>query len=152
MTARPIWPPTMTNIFMEIASDLCRPGAFVGRYVDSDQSHKAAAALWDEFEKLAIPSITSSFVLAEAMTLIGRRTTHHFAARRARLIYASHSLTIVRPTVKDELQAVLLFEKYADKSISFVDCTSFAIMKRLGITDVFAFDRHFAIAGFTVKP
>jgi uncharacterized protein len=80
--------------------------AFVGKYVEGDQAHRAAAAFWDEFEKHEIPSITSSFVLAEALTLIGRRTTHRFAAERARLIYASHSLTIIRPTADDELRAV----------------------------------------------
>jgi uncharacterized protein len=127
-------------------------GAFVGRYIENDQCHEAAAAVWDEFEKQATPSVTSSFVVAEALTLIGRRTTHHFAAERARLIYASSALRIIRPTLEDELQAVLLFEKFADKSISFVDCISFEIMKRLGITDVFSFDMHFATAGFTVRP
>ena len=38
--------------------------------------------------------------------------------------------------------------KYADQQISFTDCVSFAMMRRLGIGAAFAFDRHFRDAGF----
>jgi predicted nucleic acid-binding protein len=30
-----------------------------------------------------------------------------------------------------------------------VDCISFAVMRRFGLTDVFTNDQHFAAAGFT---
>jgi predicted nucleic acid-binding protein len=127
-------------------------GAFVGKYVENDHYHAAAVAFWDDLARQSHPSVTTSFVLAEALTLIGRRTTHHFAAERARLIYASTALKVIRPTLEDELHAVLLFEKFADRSTSFVDCVSFAVMKRIGVSDAFSFDDHFKVAGFTVRP
>jgi len=44
------------------------------------------------------------------------------------------------------------FKKFSDKSYSFTDCTSFIILKKLGIKNVLAFDKHFRQAGFNVLP
>jgi len=44
------------------------------------------------------------------------------------------------------------FQKYADQKVSFTDCISFAMMKRLQIKQVFTFDYHFSLAGFDVFP
>ena len=41
-----------------------------------------------------------------------------------------------------------LLKKYADQAVSFTDCLSFALMRRDGIRECFAFDRHFQAAGF----
>jgi len=37
---------------------------------------------------------------------------------------------------------------YTDKTFSYVDCSSFAVMERLRITAAFAFDPHFEQYGF----
>jgi predicted nucleic acid-binding protein len=50
---------------------------------------------------------------------------------------------IVRVTPTDEAKAWAIFRQYPDKRFSFADCTSFALMKRLGIETAFAFDDDF---------
>jgi predicted nucleic acid-binding protein len=51
-----------------------------------------------------------------------------------------------------EKEAFRIFEKYTDKRLSFTDCTSFALMKRLGISKAFAFDEDFLAVGFELVP
>jgi len=91
-------------------------------------------------------------VLDETLTLLGRRTSHTFAAERGRALYASRDLDILRPDGEVELAALDLFEKYADQAVSFTDCTSFVLMRRAGVKRAFSFDAHFEIAGFELWP
>ena len=49
-----------------------------------------------------------------------------------------------------EQLAFELFRKYSDKKLSFTDCTSFALMKKLGIKRAFTFDDNFAKVGFEI--
>ena len=127
-------------------------GAFLARYLMRDQHHGAATAVWDDMVLAGTPCFTSNIVLSETLTLLARRTDYRFAAERARHIYASNSLHILRPDTNDEVDAIRFFEKYSDQKVSFCDCVSFALMRRLGISDVFTFDEHFAIAGFKTRP
>lgn len=60
---------------------------------------------------------------------------------------------IIRVTPADEEKAWAIFRQYPDKRFSFTDCTSFAIMKRLGIRTAFAFDEDFRRFGkWIVEP
>ena len=54
---------------------------------------------------------------------------------------------MIRITQEDEERAWDIFCRHEDKGFSFTDCTSFALMERLGIDAVFAFDDHFAQYG-----
>jgi predicted nucleic acid-binding protein len=96
--------------------------------------------------------VTSNFVLNETFTLLGRRAGYSFAAQRARNIYASELLNILRPSLEEELKAIGFFEKYSDHRLSFTDCVSFVLMKNRKIKRVFTFDYHFQLAGFQLYP
>jgi predicted nucleic acid-binding protein len=127
-------------------------GAFLARYIERDQHHVAATDHWRKLQNDRRQCITSSFVLDETITLLARRSTYEFAAERARKLYESTSLSILRPDKNIELAAVELFQKYTDQSVSFTDCISFVLMEKQNIKCVFSFDRHFTIAGFDVEP
>jgi predicted nucleic acid-binding protein len=63
-------------------------------------------------------------------------------------LVARAELTILRATKDDEAAALNLLVKFVDQSIGFVDCLSFALMRRHRIPTAFSFDRHFESAGF----
>jgi hypothetical protein len=44
------------------------------------------------------------------------------------------------------------FFRYRDKNFSFTDCTSFVVMKELRMREALTTDRHFAQAGFSLRP
>ena len=125
-------------------------GAFIARCMQGDQYHRKAVEMWKSLERRSVRLFTSNFVLDETLTLLGRKAGYVFAAQRARAIYASEILTILRPLEEDEYKAIDLFEKYADQRVSFTDCVSFALMRQQRIARVFSFDRHFEMAGFSL--
>jgi predicted nucleic acid-binding protein len=127
-------------------------GAFLARYVERDQHHQRSTAYWKELESAAPRCFTSNFVIDELITLLSRRASSKFAAQRARQLYASNVLEILRPDENMELAALELLNRFADQQLSFTDCVSFALMQSIKVTKAFTFDHHFAIAGFEMKP
>jgi predicted nucleic acid-binding protein len=127
-------------------------GAFLARHLRSDQFHASATKAWGDLRRRGWRLATSNFVLDETFTLLGRRASYPFAAERARRMLLSKSFVVMRPEAEDELEALRLFEKFADQRVSFTDCVSFALMRRRGIERAFTFDAHFERAGFTVWP
>lgn len=123
-------------------------GAFLARYLSQDQYHQQAIRLWNKLETSQQSICTSNFVIDETITLLARKASYSFAAQKAKLIFSSNILEIIRVDAKLELQAVQLFEKYADQKVSFTDCVSFAIMRQNNIDEVLGFDKHFEYVGF----
>jgi uncharacterized protein len=123
-------------------------GPLLARYHGGDQYHSEAVRLWHKVQRENQICLTNNFVLNETFTLLGRRMGYGFAAERARNIYFSERLTIIRSTHEDEWEAIQLFEKYADQKISFTDCISFVLMRKKKLIDVLSFDQHFERAGF----
>lgn len=127
-------------------------GPFLARDLASDQHHEEAVAGWRLLADSREPCCTSNFVLNEAWTLLGRRGGHALAAGRAREALDSKVLRILRPDAAQEREAVDWFAKYADQAVSFTDCVSFVLMREAKVARAFAFDRHFARAGFQLWP
>jgi predicted nucleic acid-binding protein len=127
-------------------------GAFIARSIARDAHHRAATEAWREISTTKERCCTSSFVLDETLTLLGRRAGYGFAAREGQRLYASTQLVILRPEQKDEEKALQLFRKSADQKVSFTDCVSFVLMRGQRIRRAFSFDQHFRAAGFDVWP
>jgi hypothetical protein len=66
---------------------------------------------------------------------------------------AEDGLLIIIPVGEShESAAGQIFDHYSDQDFSFTHCTSFAVMRELGINEVFTGDRHFSTMGFTLFP
>ena len=127
-------------------------GAFIARHLKRDQYNGTAVTGWKELQTKNERYFTSNFVLDETFTLLGRRAGYKFASQRARNIYLSDTITILRPDREAEIKALDLFEKYSNLEVSYTDCISFVLMSMNRIDRVFSFDKHFEIAGFTIFP
>lgn len=126
-------------------------GAWFACFYKRDQHHSDSVRIWHHTEHSRIRLFTTNHILDELATLLARRTSYHFSGNKLKDIYDS-DIRIERPSEKDELDALDFFLKYADQEISFTDCLSFVVMRKLGIRQVFTFDRHFEYAGFELIP
>lgn len=96
--------------------------------------------------------VTSNYVLDETLTLIRMRIGIEAAAKWWTMISESPRCKVEWITPERTEKAVRWFFGWRDQSFSFTDCTSFIIMRELGLEDVLTGDRHFATAGFRIHP
>ncbi len=84
--------------------------------------------------------------------MLSSYTGHRVAVAFGDWVQSERRVQIVR--VNEELwqAAWQLFKRYHDKKFSFTDCTSFVLMQRQGLVDVFGFDHHFEQIGFRLWP
>ena len=88
----------------------------------------------------------TNFIVAECHALSLAR----LGARLARNWLLSNIWVVERVTADDEAMARDIIRKYTDKTFSYTDATSFAVMDRLGLRTAFAFDPHFRQYGLQV--
>ena len=92
--------------------------------------------------------LTSNHVRGETWTLINRRVGHRAAVGFLDQVDRSPRLRIEHVSESLETQALTWLRQRDDREFSFVDATSFALMRHLGLGEALAFDGDFAAAGF----
>lgn len=119
-------------------------GAWFAVAVRNDPDHEAAMRWLGRNRE---PLVTTDYVVAETATLIRMRDKtargHRLAVRVASSILRQQAAILQNVTAADLQKALQVFRDYSDHLFSFVDCTSFVVMERLGIIHAFAFDSHF---------
>ena len=127
-------------------------GTWCALYDRSDIHHVRASTFLRELKGQKVRLITSDYVIDEALTLLRFRAGHREAVEFGKWVLQSPLVKVVRVDENIWRAAWEIFAKYADKAFSFTDCTSFAIMRRLGIANAFAFDHNFEQMGFILLP
>jgi predicted nucleic acid-binding protein len=110
-----------------------------------DQHHREAEALWaDRSHTLA----TTNLVVGETWTFLRRRVGHSEAVGFLDNIEASTRVSVIRVDEGAEQAAIEWLRRHDEWDYSFVDATSFEVMRRERITHALAFDGDFSAAGF----
>ncbi len=118
-------------------------GAFIALTDADDANHNAAAAFYRSSKEKGTRFVTTDFVACETMNYLRSRISHQVAVLFRENLKKSGFIEIVRVTPSIEEAAFVIFKQYIDKDFSFTDCTSFSIMRSLGLKKAFAFDKHF---------
>ena len=120
-------------------------------FLDADQlRHAEVIDTWDRAIVDERTLFTSNYVLVESFALVQRRLG--LEALRA---LADVLVPMLRPLWIDEaLHAAVVASLFAAgrRKLSLVDCTSFELMRRHGLTEALALDDDFARQGFRLLP
>ena len=121
----------------------------------ADLDHELAQLANEQLLAEGHTFITTNFVLDEVATLILYKLDHTAAVRFRHTLQQltdAGLVELVRVDEAHEAAAWEIFERYADQKFSYTDCTSFAVMRALGLTHTFTADHHFAVMGFILVP
>jgi uncharacterized protein len=122
--------------------------AWIGMAMTKDPHHPRAVATWTDLQGARL--VTSIPVVTETFTFLDRSAPRTVAMAWRDQITAMRRLQIVECTHADLTKSWIWFERSDLHRLSSVDAISFTLMRRLRIPRAFAFDQHFAQAGFQV--
>ncbi len=127
-------------------------GAWVALADADDQYHAQAAAaypgLLQDYQRL----VTTNLVMAESYIILRLALGHAAAMVFLENLKGSARIERVYVAADLEAEAIDLLRRYRDQDFSLTDAVNFALMRRRGITVAFAFNAHFATAGFVRLP
>jgi uncharacterized protein len=115
--------------------------------IDRDDTyHRRATAILRSLPRRGLTPLLTNFVVAECHALLLSR----LGADPAREWLLKQIWLIEPVTPADEKRAREIIHRYVDKTFSYTDATSFAVMERLSVSEAFAFDPHFQQFGLKV--
>ncbi|MGD1906337.1 MAG: type II toxin-antitoxin system VapC family toxin [Leptolyngbyaceae cyanobacterium] len=124
-------------------------GYWVALLNPQDDLHSKATHLSKSLQPVHI--VTTEVVLTEVLNDFSKRG-EFFRNLAIRLIESlrSHANTTIVPQSSQQFdEALQLYAQRLDKDWSQTDCASFNIMGEYGMTEAFAYDKHFVQAGYT---
>jgi predicted nucleic acid-binding protein len=113
-----------------------------------DANHAPAEQLLEQ--RSSTPLLTTNHVRGETWTYLRRRAGHRAAVDFLEVIDRSPRIRVTHVAEEIETEALRWLRRRDDREYSFVDATSFALMRFLRITEALTFDQDFAAAGFIV--
>jgi predicted nucleic acid-binding protein len=118
---------------------------WVALILQRDRHHQEASELWEQRDR---PLVVTNHVLGEVWTFLRRRDSHRVARRAHQLIVRSDTVDIIHVPADLEAEAWKWLDRHDERPYSFVDATSFAVMRRRKLLEALAFDGVFTAAGF----
>jgi len=123
-------------------------GAWIALVQTRDPLHARAVEAWDQMTAVGARLRTSVPVVLETFTFLERNTTRDVALAWKDSLDSLPRFEMLECTSADVKKAWSYFRRRDLHKLSAVDATSFVVMTRTRIRTAFAFDHHFATAGF----
>ena len=118
---------------------------WVGLQVPRDHRHREAVALWTSSSE---PVRTSNLVVGETWTFLNRKAGRHAGLAFIDAVEHTSRISVLQVGTTTDRRAWDWLRNRDDRVYSYVDATSFEIMRAERIKEALAFDGDFSAAGF----
>lgn len=119
---------------------------FVAGVASRDRYHAEAVELLGRHGAAGL--VTSNHVRGETWTFLNRRYGHRIAVRFLDMLDRTRYVDVLIVGDGLEAQALRWLRRHDEREYSFVDATSFALMRSLRAREALSFDDDFGAAGF----
>jgi predicted nucleic acid-binding protein len=123
---------------------------WVALYNRGDDRHLKALSL--ARDRASTLFVTTNHVRSETWTFLSRRAGHRAAVQFLDGLERSPRVRVVFVSEELEGDALRWLRRHAERQYSFVDATSFQMMKAMRVGEALTFDADFAAAGFRSVP
>jgi len=118
---------------------------WVALQVPRDAHHDEARRVWSRNPGVVL---VTNHVLGEGWTYLRRRAGHNAAVRFLEALQNSNRVQQLHVDQQVEKEAWLWLKRRGEREYSFVDATSFIVMRKKKLREALAFDGDFSAAGF----
>lgn len=125
----------MTKIFAD-------SNFFIGLFNPADSLHKKAINTVQRLDKTKVQVYFSNLIFSEVVTVLSQKTGKKVAVEAGEELLKPDKYSIVH--VGEDLSVLTwdIFQGISKKNMSFVDCSSIAIMQTEGINKFLTFDEE----------
>ena len=123
-------------------------GAWIALALSRDPFHERAVEAWKQMHERRACLSTSVPVILETFTFLDRHARRDIAIAWKDSLEKMSNLEVITCGADEMRAAWQYFTGQKFHKLSAVDATSFVLMRRRQIKNAFAFDHHFATAGF----
>lgn len=111
-----------------------------------DKNHRRAKKIYEKIKKEKASFISSNTSLYETVTVISQRINHQAARKFILKVYQGLNFVFIDSLL--EKKGLAIFNKQTSKNTSFFDCLNMAILKEMGLKEIFSFDEDYKKNGF----
>ena len=123
-------------------------GAWIALALTRDPLHDRAREAWAQLRQSGARLVTSAPVVIETFTFLDRNVSRATARAWKDSLSGLRHFVVLAATPRDLDRAWSWFDRPDLHKLSATDALSFVLMQQRGIRAAFAFDTHFATAGF----
>lgn len=118
---------------------------WIAFYNEREPRHEPAVGL---LRRTREELVTSSQIRGETWTFLRRRSGQRDAVRFLDTLDRSAQVRVVFVSEEQEREALRWLRRHEERAYSFVDATSFVLMRALHIKEALTYDDDFSAAGF----
>ncbi|MBW3623208.1 MAG: hypothetical protein KY468_07330 [Armatimonadetes bacterium] len=134
---------------------LVEAGGWLSVLISTDRYHERGSRYFQELIHRRTRFFTTDFILDEVITRLRYDVGHSIALQFLDLIHESEAsgILVIHSIIQEDWgRAEAIFRQYKESKLSFTDCTTFAILEKHPVEEVFGYDQHFEMMGHILKP